>query len=1279
MAAPQPIGTATEAFAQSSTVTAAAPSGVQAGDHQIVLVVLATSGETLAATPTGWLLLATSTMSAVSPADTTRAYLFASDPSADPGAAVFSQAKTSGTRLWSSIRWAYRGGAGPSGATFANDTTSATTHAVPQQTTTVADSVVVGGVILDQSGALNTFTTTVTEPSGWTELAEMSNLVTAGTNEALTLGVAAVQQATPGNVNGTFTAGTADDAMVWSLTLAGIPAPALVQQSAVEFSGAASLDLDATLPGAATAGNILWFWTAGDKNISPVTLPSGFTQVVGTFTGNVSLVAAYKVAAGGETTITATVTTGDNLSGSDVWVGEYSQTGSDPWAILGSSTDPDDGSTPTAKTTGTTGILAGSGLALAGWSIDSTNTEGTATYSNSYVERANPSSGAAGCAGLWLAELPISSAGGTTESTLTRGGGGITADQMSGAVVVFGRADATSSPNAGHASGTGAAGTVTVTTSGSGGSPAAGHASGAGAALAPTVSGASNVAAGHASGTGAAGTVTVLKGISTTAGHASGTGAALAPTLTKVTRASAGHASGTGAAFLADTSAIDPVGTLFLRAALGNASFLVVEAAFGADLAADPATWTWTDLTQDTQQADAPIAITVGRASEAAVSQPAQCEVRLDNRSGDYSIGGQSAHWPYIRRNTPVRVRVDPGTATYHVVFQGFADAWQPSWDITGNKAVVALSASGTLRRLQQNASPILSSLRRAILDRTDVVAYWPCEEGKNARSIASGLPGGSPMMVSGDAEQPFPKFATSDAFGCSAPLPEVALTSWRGVVPRYTATGEVQVRWLMAAPELMHGTEGTMISLYTTGTIPRWDVTYINANDGNFKLYAVDSAGVRTELTYSGAAINSTARQYQLSLRQSGANIAWSLEALAVGYTGGGFVSDVLAGETITAITAVTVAPNADIDDTVIGHVTVFDAVVSMYSELEQLNANAGELVTDRLTRLCAENATDITIVGTSDITMGAQGVEDLVTLLRQCETADQGLLYDGLGPGLTYITGSERINQPADLTLDVTAGHLVNELAPVDDDARNVNKVKAERLDGADATYEDTDGVLGTAAIGIYDDTIKANIELDDNIIDYATWLTNLGTVDGYRYPQLHVNFAKSPELVPDWLATTLSSRVDVEGIDQVREQHPGGTATLLLEGYDMEIDQFQWTATLNCSPYEPWRVGEYAEETGDTGEYVLRASSDGSTLAANDSVGATSLSVATPSGPLWTTTADDFPLHIDVGGIKITVTAISGTSSPQDFTVTSPTVTKALTTGMAVSLWQPPVLGL
>ena len=65
--------------------------------------------------------------------------------------------------------------------------------------------------------------------------------------------------------------------------------------------------------------------------------------------------------------------------------------------------------------------------------------------------------------------------------------------------------------------------------------------------------------------------------------------------------------------------------------------------------------------------------------------------------------------------------------------------------------------------------------------------------------------------------------------------------------------------------------------------------------------------------------------------------------------------------------------------------------------------------------------------------------------------------------------------------------------------------------------------------------------------------------------------------------------------------------------------------------------------------------------STLAAGITSSATSLSVASTGGTLWTTDSDDWNpalngggLYIVVGGERMRVTNITGASSPQTFTV-------------------------
>jgi len=240
------------------------------------------------------------------------------------------------------------------------------------------------------------------------------------------------------------------------------------------------------------------------------------------------------------------------------------------------------------------------------------------------------------------------------------------------------------------------------------------------------------------------------------------------------------------------------------------------------------------------------------------------------------------------------------------------------------------------------------------------------------------------------------------------------------------------------------------------------------------------------------------------------------------------------------------------------------------------------------------------------------------------------------------------------------------------MDDDLAVRNRVRAERTRGGSDTVEDTTGLLGTTAIGVYDDTVTANIAYPDDITDLAGRAVARGTVVGYRYPQMPVKVHRDPGLAAATLALLPGQRVDVTGFSTVRTQNPAGTIPLMVEGYSETLDRFTWDVTLNCSSQLPWRSANWANTSGDTSALALRADTDGSTLNGARSAGATSLSVATPSGPLWTTVADDLPMDLDINGVKVHVTAVSGASSPQ--TMTCDALTADIPSGADVQLWDP-----
>ncbi len=74
-----------------------------------------------------------------------------------------------------------------------------------------------------------------------------------------------------------------------------------------------------------------------------------------------------------------------------------------------------------------------------------------------------------------------------------------------------------------------------------------------------------------------------------------------------------------------------------------------------------------------------------------------------------------------------------------------------------------------------------------------------------------------------------------------------------------------------------------------------------------------------------------------------------------------------------------------------------------------------------------------------------------------------------------------------------------------------------------------------------------------------------------------------------------------------------------------------------------------------------------------------GAATVATTTATSPVWTTAAADFPFDIAAGGERMTVTNITGSSSPQTFTVARSVngVAKSQTAGTDVRLWQPAIL--
>ncbi|TAJ21831.1 MAG: hypothetical protein EPO65_00590 [Dehalococcoidia bacterium] len=133
------------------------------------------------------------------------------------------------------------------------------------------------------------------------------------------------------------------------------------------------------------------------------------------------------------------------------------------------------------------------------------------------------------------------------------------------------------------------------------------------------------------------------------------------------------------------------------------------------------------------------------------------------------------------------------------------------------------------------------------------------------------------------------------------------------------------------------------------------------------------------------------------------------------------------------------------------------------------------------------------------------------------------------------------------------------------------------------------------------------------------------------------------------------------------------PDDTAQLA-QGLTETLTPFDWQIEANCSPASPWDVAVYGDTTGP-GE--ARYSSSSTTL--NEALDTTETGVDIATSYLWT--AVDQPFDIVIGGERMTVTAVTGSSSPQTLTVTRSVngVVKSHASGAAVRLFKPAVYAL
>lgn len=618
--------------------------------------------------------------------------------------------------------------------------------------------------------------------------------------------------------------------------------------------------------------------------------------------------------------------------------------------------------------------------------------------------------------------------------------------------------------------------------------------------------------------------------------------------------------------------------------------------------------------------------------------------------------------------------------------FHGEASSWPTEWDTSGNDVYVPLQLSGVRRRLSQGQEPLISPYTRANAAYAPAhILYYPIEDESGSTSIASGLPNRGPMRISGPGT---PTFASESTYQGSAPFGKPNQSRWMSPKVSVSATGEIQMIFLLSVPSTGETDLATFGQIVCSGTIGFVDCFYHTGSGGDLELRFYNQAAALISGTGTmDVNVDGQPMLVSVQLVQNGANVDWTLAWLNKDALFGATYVGTVAGQTIGAPRALNISPYTQVGSSAIGHAILRNNIISIFTFAAQLRGYEGEFAQERIARLCLENdGINNTFIRSSILdgtAVGVQGRKTMLDLLDEAVTADLGYLHESRDIiGFVHRYGRSLYNQDAVLTLDYAAGQVQPPFGQVDDDQLLLNDFTAKRDGGSAYQATKTTGPLSLTSptsgqgVGRYDDTQTYVVAKDNQLPDIATWKVHLGTYPDPRYPRVTVNLAKlaatDRQQYLDALAVNLHDRIE---IINPKESVINGTISQIAPGYTERMASKQHEITFVCIPGVPFEVAEAAGTTGDTNPWLMRADTDGSTVNTLANAGATSLSVATTSGPLWSTVSDDYPLYLDVAGLKVRATACSGASSPQTFTVDALPVARAA--GLSVSVWHLPVL--
>lgn len=635
----------------------------------------------------------------------------------------------------------------------------------------------------------------------------------------------------------------------------------------------------------------------------------------------------------------------------------------------------------------------------------------------------------------------------------------------------------------------------------------------------------------------------------------------------------------------------------------------------------------------------------------------------------------------------------------YHIRLSGEVPAWPPTRDLSGADNTVTVAPTDITRRMDAGNKPQDSALLRYI-NTLAPIDFWPMTDGPGVVLPASANGGKDLRYDEGSGS--FGEISIPPSYGEGTIGDQVepvvsnkagTFATWNGRLRNEGSVAAYQkFDWFFHVDGVSESGvitlhiddrgEGSVsdpvrslnvvCTVYDGGDNIRIEFTTLDGSTGSYTLLAtVNDAGIA----------DGQPHYVRVELDPASPNTLWYV------YLDGSLIGNgTLNGSVFTPANNMTANWGAELGggmdkDVHFGYFMYWDSDGPTAAQVYNAwKGYPGEEHGTRLERLGSETGYSVSVsAGTTPQTaLGSQDRMKLLELLEETSQANLGYLVsrrDALE--MTQRSSSTLWNQYPAFTVDFSAGMISSPFAPVDDDALTENDVTVKRKDGSTPTrFELTSGDLSVQdppnGVGRYDVEYTYNVYEDIQASDIAFMKLHLGTYNGVRYTRLTLNLAnpRVHQMIDRILRADVGDKIRLTNLPK---DHGPDDVDLLISGYSEVMGATAWNITFNCLPAEPWTAG-----VANGGAYS-RMDTGGCELAEDLTETETSVDVTTTGVARWvdsSTFPDEFPFDIRVAGEVMRVTACSGTTASQTFTVVRSIngVVKSHTTGDDVRLASP-----